>query len=162
MIENYGMGTQLIVRGDGSSSQELSEETRSRRDREQQALVDEAQWEARCIVVDNRALLDEFAAALLSNETLDRHEIDLIMARYGGDGSSSEDSAGDEPAAVSEAHDETPADAAHGESNGARESVPPPPNGSRSKPPPSVERPGHRFERPPVEESPPRPRAGTR
>jgi cell division protease FtsH len=80
MIEDYGMGTQLIVRGDGSSSNSLSEETLGKRDREQQALIDEAQWEARLLIVDNRDLLDEFAASLLTNETLDRDEVERIMS----------------------------------------------------------------------------------
>jgi cell division protease FtsH len=80
MVEEYGMGSQLIARGDGSSSDSLSEATRGQRDREQQALIDEAQWEARCLVGDNRELLDKFAQSLLANESLDRAEIDAIMA----------------------------------------------------------------------------------
>jgi cell division protease FtsH len=83
MIEDYGMGKQLIVRGDGSSSSSLSEETRGTRDREQQALIDEAQWETRLLIVDNRELLDLLATSLLANETLDRCEIDLILSRRG-------------------------------------------------------------------------------
>jgi cell division protease FtsH len=83
MIEDYGMGTQLIVRGDGASSNSLSEETLGKRDREQQALIDEAHWEARMLIVDNRDLLDELASALLANETLDRHDVGRIMNRRG-------------------------------------------------------------------------------
>jgi cell division protease FtsH len=84
MIEDYGMGTQLIVRGDGASSNSLSEETLGKRDREQQALIDEAHWEARTLIVDNRDLLDELASALLANETLDRHDVARIINRRGG------------------------------------------------------------------------------
>jgi cell division protease FtsH len=80
MIEDYGMGTQMIVRGDGSSSASLSEETLGKRDREQQALIDEAQWEARLLIADYRDLLDELATSLLENETLDRHDVDRIMS----------------------------------------------------------------------------------
>jgi cell division protease FtsH len=83
MIEDYGMGTQMIVRGDGSRSASLSEETLGKLDREQQALIDEAQWEARVLIVDNRALLDQLAAALLANETLDRQEVDRILGGRG-------------------------------------------------------------------------------
>jgi cell division protease FtsH len=83
MIEEYGMGEQLIVRGDGSSSAALSEETLGKRDREQQALIDEAQWESRGLIVDHRELLDELAASLLANETLDRAEINKILAASG-------------------------------------------------------------------------------
>jgi cell division protease FtsH len=80
MVEDYGMGSQLIARADGSSSASLSEATRGQRDREQQALIDEAQWESRCLIVDNREVLDKFAHSLLANESLDRPEIDRIMA----------------------------------------------------------------------------------
>jgi cell division protease FtsH len=79
MIEDYGMGSQLIACGNGSSGESLSEATRGQRDREQQALVDEAQWESRCLIVDHRELLDKFAHSLLANESLDRGEIDKIM-----------------------------------------------------------------------------------
>jgi cell division protease FtsH len=79
MIEEYGMGSQMIVRGDGSSSSSLSEETLNRRDRDQQALIDEAQFEARCLIADHRDLLDKLANSLLENEVLDRAEVDRIM-----------------------------------------------------------------------------------
>ena len=81
MVEEYGMGSQVIARADGSSSDSLSEATRDKRDREQQAFVDEAQWEARCLIVDNRDLLEELAASLIANESLERPEIERIMAR---------------------------------------------------------------------------------
>jgi len=82
------------VRADGSSSVALSEETLGKRDREQQALIDEAQWEARCLIVDHRELLDELAASLLANETLDRAEINKILAASGvGQTAKSADSA---------------------------------------------------------------------
>jgi cell division protease FtsH len=80
MIEEYGMGSQLFVRSENSSSDGMSEATRAKRDEEQQSLIDEAQWEARCLIVDNRALLDEIAGALLANESLDRAELGRIMA----------------------------------------------------------------------------------
>jgi cell division protease FtsH len=80
MVEDYGMGSQLIARADGSSSESLSEATRGQRDREQQALIDEAQWESRCLIVDHREVLDKFAHSLLANESLERAEIDRIMA----------------------------------------------------------------------------------
>jgi peptidase M41-like protein len=80
MVEDYGMGSQLIARGDGSSSQSLSETTRGQRDREQQALIDEAQWAARCLILDHRELLDALAVSLLANESITREEIDRIVA----------------------------------------------------------------------------------
>jgi cell division protease FtsH len=112
MIEEYGMGSQLIARGDGSSSETLSEATRGKRDGEQQALIDEAQREARCLVTDHRELLDKLAAALLANESLDRREIERIMG--------SETKSDPAPAAVAESTPES--------SNGSerRPSEPPP------------------------------------
>jgi ATP-dependent Zn protease len=83
MVEEYGMGSQLIARDDVQASALLSEATRAKRDQEQQALIDEAQWEARCLITDNRALLDQLAASLLKDEVLERDEIDRIMAGEG-------------------------------------------------------------------------------
>jgi cell division protease FtsH len=79
MIEEYGMGSQMIVGGNGSGTSALSEETLSKRDREQQALLDEAQWEARCLILDNRDLLDALAEFLLANEVMDRADVAQIM-----------------------------------------------------------------------------------
>jgi cell division protease FtsH len=84
MIEDYGMGSQLITRGDISKGDLLSEATRDKRDKEQQELIDEARWDARCLIADNRALLDDLASSLLANESLERGEIDKIMAGAGG------------------------------------------------------------------------------
>jgi cell division protease FtsH len=97
MIEEYGMGSQLIARDDVQSSALLSEATRAKRDAEQQALIDEAQWEARCLITDNRELLDLFATHLLKHEALDRDEIDLIIC---GEAPPAETAALDEPSAA--------------------------------------------------------------
>jgi cell division protease FtsH len=78
MIEEYGMGSQLITRADGNDA--LAEATRAKRDTEQQAFIDEAQWEARCLIVDNREILDEIAEELLANEAIDRADLQRIMA----------------------------------------------------------------------------------
>jgi cell division protease FtsH len=82
MIQEYGMGEQLYVQGAGGDSDSTSSEASlRRRDSEQQNLVDEAQWEARVVINDNRALLDALAEALLADESLEREEIDAIVAR---------------------------------------------------------------------------------
>jgi cell division protease FtsH len=79
MIEDYGMGTQLFL-ANGSGSEALtSQATLHRRDEEQQGLVDEALFEARMLIMDNRATLDSLAQALLSKETLERAEIEAII-----------------------------------------------------------------------------------
>src|SRR3954468_13913595 len=77
MIEEYGMGTQLFAPG-GSDGD--SEAKRRRRDEEQQALIDEAQFQARVLVTENRPLLDAIAEALLEKESIDRREIEEIVA----------------------------------------------------------------------------------
>jgi cell division protease FtsH len=80
MIEDYGMGTQLFLASGSGGEALTSEATLHRRDEEQQGLVDEAQFEARMLIMDNRALLDRLAEALLSKESLERKEIAAIMA----------------------------------------------------------------------------------
>jgi cell division protease FtsH len=137
MIEEYGMGQQLIVRGDGSSSQEISEETRGKRDREQQGLIDEAQWDARCVIEDNRALLDALATSLLENETLDRADIDRIVAAQSE--ATAEATPAQQPAqaeAQQETPEQTPEPAAQPAASGVIESVPPPATYGKSFPPP--------------------------
>jgi cell division protease FtsH len=139
MIEEYGMGSQMIVGGNGSGTATLSEETLSKRDREQQALIDEAQWAARCLILDNRDLLDALAESLLANEVLDRQDVEAILA----------DRAAPRVArnvakeiAQEDVQDEEVREPTQ------LESVPPPSDEPRSEAPPEVEgQPSHRFER---------------
>jgi cell division protease FtsH len=79
MIEDYGMGTQIFLAGGSGSEALTSQATLHRRDEEQQGLVDQAMFEARTLIMENRATLDRLAEALLSKETLDRAEIVAIM-----------------------------------------------------------------------------------
>ncbi len=79
MIEDYGMGSQIFLASGSGSEALTSQATLHRRDEEQQGLVDEAMFEARMLIMDNRATLDRLAEALLSKETLDRAEIEAIM-----------------------------------------------------------------------------------
>jgi cell division protease FtsH len=107
MIEDYGMGTQLFL-ANGSGSEALtSQATLHRRDEEQQGLVDEALFEARMLIMDNRATLDRLAQALLSKETLDRAEIEAIIGH--------DDSAPERPSAENAGEHETERDAAGAE-----------------------------------------------
>jgi cell division protease FtsH len=82
MIEEYGMGSQLFATGGGTEGD--SEAKRRRRDEEQQALIDEAQWQAKLLIGEHRALLDAIAEALLAKESLDRREIEEIVAATSG------------------------------------------------------------------------------
>jgi cell division protease FtsH len=79
MIEEYGMGSQIFLAGGPGSEALTSQATLHRRDEEQQGLVDHAMFEARMLIMDNRATLDRLAEALLSKETLDRAEIEAII-----------------------------------------------------------------------------------
>lgn len=79
MIEDYGMGSQLIAHVHGNAKESLSEEARKVRDREQQALIDEAQTGARLLLTEYRDMLDAIAGRLLEQETLDRKEIEAII-----------------------------------------------------------------------------------
>jgi cell division protease FtsH len=150
MIEEYGMGSQLFLATSGSGSEaSTSQETLHRRDEEQQGLVDEAQFEARMLIMDNRALLDRLAEALLSKESLDRAEIEKIVAgeREANDKApDGDDQMPDEPveaerAAMSsesgESHDGSvppPAPRPSLPPPAPRDSVPPPANGAGTTP----------------------------
>jgi cell division protease FtsH len=78
MVHEYAMGTgttSLRVAPDG-----VSESTRRRQDDEARELADEAFRNAVSIIDRHRAKLDELAATLLTNEVLERQDIDRIMA----------------------------------------------------------------------------------
>jgi cell division protease FtsH len=77
MIHEYAMGTgitSLRMAGDGTS-----EATRRARDEEVRELADEAFRAARTIIDTHRPQLDELATTLLSNEVLERADIDRII-----------------------------------------------------------------------------------
>jgi cell division protease FtsH len=58
----------------------LSEETKRLRDSEQARLTDHAYQEARRLLLKHRVALDRVAAALLDKETLDRSELEALLA----------------------------------------------------------------------------------
>ncbi|HZO60595.1 MAG TPA: AAA family ATPase [Solirubrobacterales bacterium] len=80
MIEQYGMGSKLLAHLDGSGRDQTSQAALEARDREQQLLIDQAQFDSRMLVLDNRELLDRIAQALLDKESIERHEIDALVA----------------------------------------------------------------------------------
>jgi hypothetical protein len=73
------MGSQIFLASGSGSEALTSQATLHRRDEEQQGLVDQAMFEARMLITDNRAKLDSLAEALLSKETLERAEIEAII-----------------------------------------------------------------------------------
>jgi cell division protease FtsH len=86
MIYEYGMGSKLLAHLDGAKTDGVSQAMLEARDDEQQLLIEEAQFEAREMITENRDLLDRLAAELLAKEALDRAEIVEIVAAAKGDG----------------------------------------------------------------------------
>ncbi len=80
MVHEYSMGTSTAGVRAVTDHNVVSDLTRRIRDEEQQELAFEAQRAAYDLITSHRPKLDELAAALLERETLDRDEIDTIMA----------------------------------------------------------------------------------
>ncbi len=90
MVTQFGMSDKIGVIAVGDREQEifLGREIHQRReisdrmseevDSEVKRLIDRAYALARRIVEQNRAMLDQFASALLERETLDREDLDLL------------------------------------------------------------------------------------
>jgi cell division protease FtsH len=78
MIHDYAMGTGFTSMR--VNAEQLSESTRRVRDAEVRELADEAFRAASELLRTHRALLDKLARALLTDEVLERGEIDRIMA----------------------------------------------------------------------------------
>jgi cell division protease FtsH len=68
----------------------LSEETKRLRDSEQARLTDQAYEEAKRLLYKHRASLDRVAGALLEKETLDRVELQALLADVLAESQSSE------------------------------------------------------------------------
>jgi cell division protease FtsH len=80
MVHEYGMGTATASVRAVTDADIVSDLTRRIRDEEQQELAFEAQKAAYDLITRYRDKLEEIAQALLERETLDRGEIDTIMA----------------------------------------------------------------------------------
>jgi cell division protease FtsH len=80
MVHEYGMGTAGVSMRAVTDADIVSDLTRRIRDEEQQELAFEAQRAAYELITAHREKLEEIAVALLDRETLDRKEIDAIMA----------------------------------------------------------------------------------
>jgi cell division protease FtsH len=81
MVYEYGMGTQIRSHQVPADDYTVSERLRQTRDEEVTAISEEAYRGAHQLLSDHRDLLDEIAERLLSNETIEREEIQRIMAR---------------------------------------------------------------------------------
>jgi len=91
MVTQFGMSEKIGMMAVGDREQEIflgrefsqrrevSERTAQVVDDEVKHFLDEAHENARRILTEHRALLDEIAAVLLDRETIDREDLDLIL-----------------------------------------------------------------------------------
>jgi cell division protease FtsH len=80
MVFEYGMSEVAPARTMRADNYALSEETKRLRDSEQARLTDYAYDEAQRLLMKHRASLDRVAEALLEKETLDRGELEALLA----------------------------------------------------------------------------------
>ena len=80
MVFEYGMGEAVSSRTMRADNYALSEETKRLRDAEQARLTDEAFQEAIRLLTKHRNHLDKLSAMLLEKETLNKDELDELLA----------------------------------------------------------------------------------
>jgi cell division protease FtsH len=80
MIHDYAMGSSQAPQAAPADGDTLSDLSRRIRDEEQRELAFEAHRAAWGLIDGHRDLLERIAAELLRNETLERAQLDAIMA----------------------------------------------------------------------------------
>jgi cell division protease FtsH len=90
MVFEYGMSEVAPSRTMRADNYALSEETKRLRDSEQARLTDTAYEEAQRLLFKHRSALDRVAEALLEKETLDRAELEALLADVKPESRSSE------------------------------------------------------------------------
>jgi cell division protease FtsH len=80
MVFEFGMSNASASRTMRADNYALSEETKRLRDQEQARLTDEAYADAIRLLQKHRAVLDKIAKALLEKETLQKEELDALLA----------------------------------------------------------------------------------
>src|SRR5207344_2279885 len=90
MVFEFGMSEVAPSRTMRADNYALSEETKRLRDSEQARLTDQAYAEAQRLLEKHRASLDRVAEALLEKETLDRSELEALLADVKPESRSSE------------------------------------------------------------------------
>ena len=85
MVTQYGMGTTITSRRLPVDDYSVSEASRRTVDEEQQELTDQAFRRARDLILANRPLLNAFAECLLSQEVIERDDIEnFVKAHHEG------------------------------------------------------------------------------
>jgi cell division protease FtsH len=90
MVFEFGMSETATSRTMRADNYALSEETKALRDNEQARLTDHAYEEAVHLLQKHRSSLDRVAGALLERETLDRSELESLLADVPPESSASE------------------------------------------------------------------------
>jgi cell division protease FtsH len=90
MVFEFGMSEVAPSRTMRADNYALSEETKRLRDSEQARLTDTAYEEAQRLLLKHRPALDRVADALLEKETLDRTELEALLADVNAESRSSE------------------------------------------------------------------------
>jgi cell division protease FtsH len=80
MVFEYGMSEEVVSRTMRADNYALSEETKRLRDKEQALLTDGAYGEAIRLLEKHRSALDRVAGALLDKETLNRDDLENLLA----------------------------------------------------------------------------------
>lgn len=80
MVFEYGMSDEIASRTMRADNYALSEETKRLRDQEQARLTDFAFKDALRLIGKHREALDRLAHALLERETVDREELEELLA----------------------------------------------------------------------------------
>jgi cell division protease FtsH len=80
MVFEYGMSEEVVSRTMRADNYALSEETKRLRDKEQALLTDGAYSEAIRLLEKHRSALDRVAGALLDKETLNRDDLEQLLA----------------------------------------------------------------------------------
>ena len=90
MIFEYGMGDEVSSRTLRADNYALSEETKRLRDDEQARLTDQAYAETVRLIAKHRGTLDRVTAELLEKETLNRQELEALLANVQPESNASE------------------------------------------------------------------------
>jgi cell division protease FtsH len=81
MVHEYGMGSVSATARAVTDANVVSDATRRIHDEEQQAIIFEAERNARALITGHRELLERIAGALLEHEVVERAQLDALMGR---------------------------------------------------------------------------------